>query len=201
MAKRPRGLGKSPGLHTKDGEKGTLHGKHFKLLQMCLLSFTSFHFRISPNTFHMSACSKPYSPETKTEEIDLGHLYELWSKCVLECFWCYALRSLVWAFLPEMRHTWLPLDSTHVSEADSFYHLPAELHELWSNPFHKNKHFHNIWQTRSALYAHFFCFWLLCNFGWQFQNGDCWIWEQSYWNDELTYRFEEMQGSQRAYCC
>lgn len=114
MAKRPRGLGKSPGLHAKDGEKVTLHGKRFKLLQMCLLFFTSFHFRISPNTFHMSARSNPYPPETKTEEIDLGHLYELWSKCVLECFWCYTLRSLAWAFLPEMRHTWLLLDSTHV---------------------------------------------------------------------------------------
>lgn len=43
----------------------------------------------------MSACSKPYPPETKTEEIDFTHLYELWSKCVSECFWCYILR--VWS--------------------------------------------------------------------------------------------------------
>lgn len=114
VVRRPRGLCKSAGLHAKDVEKGMLHGKCLKLLQTRLLSFTSYHFRISPNTFHMSASLKPYPPETKTEEIDLAHLYELWSKCVFECFWCYALRSLERAFLPEMRHARLPLDTTHV---------------------------------------------------------------------------------------
>lgn len=114
VARRTRGLCKSAGLHAKDKEKGTLHGIRFKLLQTRLLSFTFFHFRISPNTFHMSARSKPYPPETKAEEIDLAHLYELWSKYVFECFWCYALRSLEWELLFDMRHTRLPLDTTHV---------------------------------------------------------------------------------------
>lgn len=70
----------------------------------------------------------------------------------------------------------------HLSEAGGFYRLPRELQELWSNPRHKRKHFHNIWQTFPTLYVHFLCFGLLCNFGWWFQNGDCWIWEQSFWN-------------------
>lgn len=43
------------------------------------------------------------------EETDFAHLYELWSKCVFECFWCYALKSLEWAFLSEVRHTWTAL--------------------------------------------------------------------------------------------
>lgn len=127
----------------------------------------------------MSARSKPYPPETKTEEIDLAHLYELWSECVCECFWCYALRSLEWALLSEMRHTFLPLDSTHVDNwvkqtAFIIYLLSYRSSEVIPCTNQTlSQHMANIFLSICALSLLFDCYVILVG---SFQNGDCWNW-------------------------